>query len=505
MEHVLLFNNMINSLSPKEYILFTTHIFKQKELLQSLLFNTFVSQLFANPSTFNNNCNVKEINNILRNIIQTRNNPNICEMKPKKQIELNHIPKELINYISSFLITSENIAFSLSSRFTYIACRSATKFHQITRTQMQKYHAYFSENNAKKLAKDTINRLRYTTNLSLDCTHLIAIKYLSMNRSIWNSLTTLNLHHCNVPDLLISLNHLNFQNSQITSLIINDLSFEETIYFTEETHDIAMVDEPEEFNSFIKIIKQFPLLQFLSLISTNSCIENYNLSTKCISEIPSISNLKGLTIHWVHPESIINNILLKCHSTLKSLHIGHNDGIFGYVRWAFPKDVKKYNFRNIEELCIDGDIENEDAEILNTINGNNLRRVCISQHYKLPKSVISLLCYAQLECISLRNSLDVSLNILNNILMVKRNRLRVHIKCYDFANNFNKDMYLRFVKVLKTLTENVNHFMMILTADFNKSELNKTFSRLKQQYLIHKQKNKLIVSNLECNLNGYQE
>eukprot|EP01084_Bolivina_argentea_P187393 322798_1 len=512
MQTILRFNNMIHSLSTTEYESFAAQIFKDKSSLQSLLFNLFVLQLFSNAHTSNMihaYFNVNEINHILRNIIQNRNHEiksgTITKSsKPKKAKKINQVPSELINFVSSFLDTTDNINFSLSSRFLFIASRSPTKWHQITRKQMQKYDKYFSENNAQKLAAITMDRLKYSTNLSLNCTNSTVIYHLSRNIKIWNNLTTLDLYHCNVPDLLINLNHLNFQSSSIKNLTINDLNFQETIYFTEKMKEIAMVDEPEEFYALIIIIKQFPSLQFLSLNLTSSCIENYGFSTKQIAEIPAISNLRGLNIRYIHPDSIINFILLKCSSELRALHVGANDGMFGYVREAFPEDVKKWNFTNIEELCIEGDIHDEDALILNTINGNKLKRVCISimnSHiYNLPKSVVSLLCYPSLEYIELSNSLDMSLKLLNKIVMVRRKSFKVQL--YG-GKKWNNQIHVQFVCMLNKLAQNTKDFMLILK--YCELNINTYFSELKQKYLIHEYDKKLVISNFGCILNGYQE
>eukprot|EP01083_Nonionella_stella_P246975 856848_1 len=500
MEKLLRFHDMIDSLSTKEYKQFITDVTKDKDSFKALLFNSFRHQIFSAQYKANDNSdeNVDEINAILKTIIESRKPHRKSSNKQtpiiqNEPITFHEIPNGIILFISSYLPLLDNINFAKTSRNIFIASRSPMRMYSITRQQMDKFNAYFTYNTLPNLAKRTMNRLKFACRLSVDCDHLQCMTHLSDNTSLWNNLDTLELYSCQRPLDLEFWNGNNMQSSNI-----NGLSFGTN--FGTET----------EFEAMIDILTGFNNLQYLWLHVGIGTVDTDQLNQ--MINIQSLSNIKGLALDYVLPESISNVLLHAFSEQLESLHIAHNDGVFCYIRESFPAQAAGYKFTNLKELCVEGDIYPEDGKILNTINANKLERVQINMMNLCNDDIkydhiIDLLCSPSLEYIKFNESMCSALEILNTILKVKRTKLRIELRLVggdgsdetlDEVDSVENQTCLD--NVFKMMTENTEHFMFIL----QKQRLSNDYlTALQERYRVNEYNKKVVISNMECNLNGY--
>eukprot|EP01083_Nonionella_stella_P177825 626262_1 len=490
MEKLLRFHDMIDSLSTKEYKQFITDVTKDKDSFKALLFNSFRHQIFSAQYKANDNSddNVDEINAILKTIIESRKPHRKSSDKQtpiiqNEPITFHEIPNGIILFISSYLPLLDNINFAKTSRNIFIASRSPMRMYSITRQQMDKFNAYFTYNTLPNLAKRTMNRLKFACRLSVDCDHLQCMTHLSDNTSLWNNLDTLELYSCQRPLDLEFWNGNNMQSSNI-----NGLSFGTN--FGTET----------EFEAMIDILTGFNNLQYLWLHVVGIGTVDTDQLNQMIN-IQSLSNIKGLALDYVLPESISNVLLHAFSEQLESLHIAHNDGVFFYIRESFPAQAAEYKFTNLKELCVEGDIHPEDGKILNTINASKLERVRINMmnlHIDQIKydHIIDLLRTSSLEYIQLtfNESIHGAMDILNTILKVKRTVLRIELRFFRPKKKEERldevQNQTDFNDVMKMIDGNTEHFMFILEEQHLSNDY---LIALQERYRVNEYNTKVVI------------
>eukprot|EP01084_Bolivina_argentea_P123765 219313_1 len=123
MEHLIRFRLLADSLSHNEFseMLQDVHKAFGENIFIKALFYYFNQQ---NDSNTNTNDMMIQTNDILKNIIHSRNVKKDKKIKKQKQkLTFNILPSPLISFISSHLLLSEYIKFERTNRYIFTSCR----------------------------------------------------------------------------------------------------------------------------------------------------------------------------------------------------------------------------------------------------------------------------------------------------------------------------------------------------------------------------------------------
>eukprot|EP01083_Nonionella_stella_P114888 340066_1 len=363
------------------------------------------------------------LSNSINQIILSRKN------KPKSlpKLKLDHVPKQLIGVISSFLPQFDYINFSKTNRFIYLGCNSPNKLHELNLKPIEHY--------------SSIDLTLYPSihRLALDLSKCNKLMHGSV---VLNELCTLSLNINNTDfdiDLFLKHNWVN----------VNHITYLE----------FSIFDHVLLSSQWTKIFSKFPNVQYLKLncyvdgIDPDILKENY-------------PNLRGLYL------CVCEQSMGKCQ---------HLIDVFGSTLECLSLDrilnlgVHDINFASLEQLQLRAYMHiGEGSQIVRDIlkTAKNAKRIgfCVAHNdSQIVNTVLSStksLQYIELQC--LPNTFEFVLSGLKDglyqIKKWKRKQFKVHISMFmESDNQLNVAQYIEDIaQVSYSLHTLATHWMFIL-------------------------------------------
>eukprot|EP01083_Nonionella_stella_P304518 1058720_1 len=442
--------------------------------------DTILSALFQHFRKPNHITQVNEINSRLSDIIQSR------EEEPQplctRNIKIDQIPRALIGYMASFLDQLGYVRFSMSNRSIYLGCNSPNVLHTLCLSSLKRYSSI------KLAAFPSLSKLRIDPRKAIK-----SRRQMSFDSPNFSHVTELALQAHKKRDWVEPFFNQNIVNcDHVTTL---------------DCEDFGSNDHEMRGSEFLSLLTKFPNVTQLQLhsVKVTDDVTAHDIADLC----PKIA---ALSVRFMSP-NVCGDLVRIVGSQLQSLA-------------CMPARGTEYDFGNVdfdklEELglfapdnrCFDGILKSSvnlkrivlfpmqdlmsDDEIKNGIEKLMIKCASINCMYfpiRFPSSHFRPILEG-IECGLLKTKTR------------QRKQLKIHMKCGDFT--FEANSFMLYVgRIVNSLhASSTTDFMLIWKfKDVTEDVLNEIFNNLcnLSRYIkvTRFQKNKFVVANDNCKING---
>eukprot|EP01083_Nonionella_stella_P059641 156029_1 len=440
------------------------------------------TSLFHHLSKPNQINEVTDINNRLSDIIESRKD------KPKplctKLIQLHQFPEAIIGYVASFLQQKIYIHFSMTNRFIYLACNSPNGLQQLILSCFRDYSCIklSSFPSVKTLRIWPFKAIESQNNMSFDSPNFNHVTQLGLDAD----------GKCNWVEPFFQQNIINCDH--VTALRCSRLGSDDWMMWR---------------NEFVSLFTKFPNITQLTLCTDNFCVSRDVTAQDIADACPKIVGLK------VDGYMTSDLIRLFAHQ-LQYLSLTVE---YDYINF----DFENVPFGHLKELCISGP-HNQlvDGIIKSACKFKKIHllywknRMSEEQiKYGIVNVMIQCKCLDYMRLTASDHTTQLSSvfdGIVSGLLKTKqqqRKQLKVWVTVYTGSEFKANDLTPGAVRVVKALCESdVNEFMLILHIGFLEKVLKEVYHDLcnvSAHIKVVQLQNKIIVSNVNCKINGYQD